>query len=189
LPTNADAVGLTFVLGTELLRTRVGDALERAAILVLGAVRVVGAVAETARVGARAARSRYALLRFGTGLVQAGDETFAVDANAIVAALEVELTSERRRLGTLFERIETQTVLRAGRAEGAVVFLLAFADTAKRRAELTDAAVRVRYAQVPLRRRLRVAFVTSAKEATAFAQGSVGDTEVSGVPVTAGDPE
>ena len=189
MATNANTVGLTFVLGTELFWTSVRDALERAAVLVLGAVRVVGTIREATLIGARTASARHALLGFRTRIVEASDEAFTIDADALVPTLEIELTAECRRVGFLFERVQAKAVVRTGRAERTIERFLAFADAAKSRAKLTDRAVGVRRAKISLRRRLRIAFVPPAQETTALAQRPVGDTEIAGVPVTAGDPE
>jgi hypothetical protein len=189
LPANTYAAGLTVVLGTELLGASVGDALERAAVLVFGAVRVVAAIREATLIGARSARPSDALLGFGARTIETCDEAFAIDANAFVSTLEIELTAEWRRVGFLFERIQAETVVRASRANWTVVRFLAFAGAAKRRAKLTDRAVGVGLAEISLRRGLRVAFVPPAQKTTALAQGPVGDAEIAGVPVTAGDSE
>jgi len=66
---------------------------------------------------------------------------------------------------------------------------LALAGAAKGRAKLADRAVGVCLAKISLRRGLRVAFVPPAQKTTAFAQGPVGNAEIAGVPVTAGDSE
>jgi hypothetical protein len=189
LAANANPARLTLILGTELLRPSVRDALEGAAVLVRGAVRVVGTVREAALVGARSACTRNALLGFRTRSVEASDEAVAIDANALVSALEIELTAERRRIRFLFEGVEAQAVVCTCRTHRTVVFLLALAGAAQGGAQLTYCAVGVRFAEVALRRRLRVAFVPPAQEAAALAQGPVGDTEIAGVPVTAGDSE
>jgi hypothetical protein len=108
--------------------------LERAAVFVLGAVRILCAVGEASLIGARTAGAGNALLCFGTGSVQTGDEALAIDANAGVTALEVELAAERSRLGIVFERIEAESAVRTGRAYRAFGFLLALSDAAERRA-------------------------------------------------------
>ena len=66
---------------------------------------------------------------------------------------------------------------------------MALADAAKGRAKLADRAVGVRLAKISLRRRLWVAFVPPAQKTTALAQGPVGDAEIAGVPVAAGDSD
>jgi hypothetical protein len=189
LPANTHAAGLTVVLGTELLWASVRDTLERAAVLVLGTVRVVGAIGEATLIGARPASARDALLGFGARTVETCDEAFTIDADALVPTLEIELTAEWRRVGFPFERVQAEAVVRAGRTKWTVVRFLAFAGAAKRRAKLTDRAVGVGLAEISLRRGLRVAFVPPAQETTALAQGPVGDAEIAGVPVTAGDSE
>jgi len=189
LPANANAAGLTFVLGTELFRASVGDALERAAVFVLGAVRVVCTIREATLIGARTASARNTLLGFGTRGVEARDEAFTIDADALVPTLEIELTAKWRRVGLLFERVQAKAVVRTGRTHWTVVRFLAFADAAKRRAKLTNGAVGVGGAKISLRRGLRIAFVPPAQETAALAQGPVGDAEIAGVPVTAGDSE
>jgi len=144
LTTNADTAWLTFVFRAELFRTGVGDALERAAVLVVGAVGILGATREAGVVGAWATCAGNALLRLGTGSINTGQQTLTIDANTRVAALEVELAAERRRIGVLFERIEAKTVVRAGRTERTIVFLFTLADATKRRAELPYGAVGIR---------------------------------------------
>jgi hypothetical protein len=189
LTPNAKPTGLTFVLGTELLWSSVRNALEGAAVFVLGAVRVIRAVREATLIGARTASAGNTLLGFRTRAVEARDEAFAVDADSIVPALEIELTAERGRIRFLFEGVQAQAVVRTGRTHWAVVSFLAFADAAKSRAQLPDRAVRVGFAKISLRRGLRVTFVPPAQETAALAQGPVRDAEIAGVPVTAGDPE
>jgi hypothetical protein len=129
------------------------------------------------------------LLCLGTGRIETSDEALAIDADAGVTALEVELAAERRRIGIVFEGIEAESVLSTGRAYRTVEFLLALSDAAKRRAELTDGAVCIRRTQASFRRGLRFAFVPLAQKATAVAQRPVGNTNIAGVPVTAGDPK
>lgn len=189
LTANANPTGLTFVLGTELLWPSVRNALEGAAVFVLGAVRVIRTVREATLIGARTASSGNALLGLWTRTVEALDEAFAIDANAIVPTLEIELTAERGRDRFLFEGVQAQAVVRTGRTDWAVVSFLAFTDAAKSRAQLTDCAVGVGFAKISLRRGLRVTFVPPAQETAALAQGPVRDAEIAGVPVTAGDPE
>lgn len=155
----------------------------------LRAVRVIGTAREAALIGARSAGTREALLGFRTRSVEAGHEAVAIDANTLVSALEIELTAERGRIRFPFEGVEAQAVVCAGRTHRTFVFLLALAGAAKGGTKLTYCAVGVRFAEVALRRRLRVAFVPPAQEAAALAQGPVGDAEIAGVPVTAGDSE
>jgi len=156
---------------------------------VLGAVRVIRTIGEATLIGARTASTPYALLRFRARIVEAGDEAFAVDANALVAALEIELAAEWGRVGFLFQRVEAKAIVGTSRPNWTVIRFFAFADAAKRRAKLTDRAVVVYRTKISLRRRLRVAFVSSTEETAALAQGPVGDAEIAGVPVTAGDSE
>jgi hypothetical protein len=99
---------------------------------VIGASRIVGAAGQTRVVGTGAACAGDALLRVGTGRIEAGHETLSVDADTRVATLEVELASERRRVGVIFERIETKAVVRAGGPDRAFVVFLALAYTAER---------------------------------------------------------
>jgi hypothetical protein len=189
LTTDTDTSWLTFVFGAELFGTGVGDALERAAVLVVGAVGVLGATREAGVIGARPTCAGNALLRLGTGSVNTGQQALSVDANARVAALEVELATEGRRVGLFFERIEAKTVVRAGRAERTIVFLFTLADAAKRRAELPDGTVGIRDAYVPLGRRLRVAFVSATQEAAPLAERAIRDADVAGVLVAASNSD
>jgi hypothetical protein len=156
---------------------------------VLGAICIIGTIREAALIGARTASARNALLGFRTRGVDARDEASAVDADAIVPTLEIELTAKWRRVGFLFERVQAKAVVRTGRAQRTVEGFLAFADAAKSRAKLANGAVGVGGAEISLRRGLRIAFVSLAQETAALAQGPVGDTEIAGVPVTAGDSE
>jgi hypothetical protein len=56
------------------------------------------------------------LLGFRTRRVEAGDEAFTIDADTFVPTLEVELTAEWRRVGFVFQRVQTKAVVRTGRA-------------------------------------------------------------------------
>jgi hypothetical protein len=194
LAAEADAPGLTVVLGAELFGPRVGNALKSATVLVLGALAVLGAAREAGVIRARPARTPDALLRIGAWRIEAGEEACAIDADAPVAALEVELTTERRRsrhlLGRLvLEGVETQAAARTGGAEWALVCLVTLCDTTDAGAHLVHRAVRLGEAERTLGRRLRVAFVTSAEKAAAVAQRTVGDADIAGVVVASGDPE
>jgi len=91
LASTAHAPWLTFVLGAEGLGAGVRDALELRAVLVIGTLRVIAAVREARFVQARAASTVRALLRFRTRLVDAGEQALPIDADAGLAALEVEL--------------------------------------------------------------------------------------------------
>jgi hypothetical protein len=162
LAANADAAGLTLVVRAEQFGARVGDALERAAVLVVGAVGIFGTTGETGVIAARAARARDALLCLGTRGIETRQQTLAIDADARIATLEIELATEGRRVGIVFERIETKTVVRARRPHGAVVLLFALADATKRRADFPDGTVRSRHAKVTLRRWLGVTLVSLA---------------------------
>jgi hypothetical protein len=168
--------------------------LEGAAILVVGALAVLSTIRETAVVRAGSAGACNALLSIGTCCVEAGEQAFAVDADSSVTALEVELATERHRSGILlrgffFERVEAQAARGAGRSEWALVLVVAPTHTADGRADLVDGTVGLGETDRALRRRLRIAFVPSADEAATVAQRTVGDTDVSGVVVAAGDPE
>jgi len=108
---------------------------------VVGAVGVVSATREAALVGARAASTGHTLLRLRAGRVEAGAQTLAVNADAGVATLEVELAAEGRRVGLLIEGVETKTVVRAGRSKGTPVLLRTLADAAEGRADFPDGAI------------------------------------------------
>jgi hypothetical protein len=174
LTPNAYATWLAIVVGTELLRPRVGNTLEGTAVLVVGALAVFGAVREAGLVCARSASTRHALLSVGACSVEAGKQALAIDAKATVAALEVELATERRWSGLLlggffFERVETQAAACAGRSERALVLLVALRHATDGRADLIDAAIRLPETDRTLRRRLRVTFIPPADEASAVA--------------------
>jgi hypothetical protein len=66
-----NTAGLTLVVRAELLRARIGNALERAAVLVIGTVGILGAAREAGIIGAGAARAGEALLGLGTGRLEA----------------------------------------------------------------------------------------------------------------------
>jgi hypothetical protein len=177
LAPDTDTARLALVLWTELLRTGVRDALERAAVLVLGTVGVLGTAREARVIGARATCAGDTLLGLGTRRVETGQQTLAVDADARIATLEVELTAEGGRVGILFERVEAKTVV------------FALPDATDRRTHFPDGTIGVRCAQVSFRRRLRIAFVPTAQEAAAVAQRPVGNTHVARIFVAGGDSE
>jgi hypothetical protein len=106
LASDTEATWLTFVRGAELFGAGVGNALERATILVIFAVRVLCASAEARVIRTRSARACDALLGIRAGALQAGDQTLAVDADARITAFEIELTAEGWRRRILFQRIE-----------------------------------------------------------------------------------
>jgi hypothetical protein len=189
LAPDTDTARLALVLWTELLRTGVRDALERAAVLVLGTVGVLGTAREARVIGARATCAGDTLLGLGTRRVETGQQTLAVDADARIATLEVELTAEGGRVGILFERVEAKTVFCARRAQGALVRVFALPDATDRRTHFPDGTIGVRCAQVSFRRRLRIAFVPTAQEAAAVAQRPVGNTHVARIFVAGGDSE
>jgi hypothetical protein len=154
----------------------------------VGAVGVVGAASQARVIGARATRAGHAFLRLRTGGIETGREALSVNADARIATLEVELAAQGRRVGLLFERIETKTVVRAGRSDGAFVLFLALACTAERGAHFSQGAVNVRRTKVSLRRRLPVALVSTAQEAAAVAERPVGDAEVARIAIAGGEP-
>jgi hypothetical protein len=94
LSAHTHSVGLALVLGTELFRPSVGDALEGAAVLVFGALSVFAAAGEAAVVGTWAAGTGHALLRLGTRRVETCQQALAIDADARITALEVELAAK-----------------------------------------------------------------------------------------------
>jgi hypothetical protein len=185
----AKAAWLAIILWAKFLWPGVRDALERAAVLVLGAVGVCGTARQTGLLRTRTAGACDALLSFGTRRVQARQQALAIDANARITALEVELATKGRRVGWRFEGIEAKTVVGTGRPNRTVVGVVALTDAAEGGAELTDGAVRVRRAQAPLRRRLGVAFVSAAQKAAPVAERSVGDAHVPRIVVAAGDAQ
>jgi len=126
---------------------------------VVGAVGVVSATREAALVGARAASTGHTLLRLRAGRVEAGAQTLAVNADAGVATLEVELAAEGRWVGFFFEGVEAESVVRAGRPNRAFVFVGAFTDAAEGGADCPHRTVGVGDTQGPLRRRLGIALV------------------------------
>jgi len=79
LAAETDPPFLTFMRRAELLRASVGDALERAAVLVVLALGVLGAAPETKLVGAWAARSGNALLGVGARSRETYPQAFPVD--------------------------------------------------------------------------------------------------------------
>jgi len=201
LTTKTHAPGLTFVVRAKLLRARVGYALELATVLVLSALGIVGTVRETRIVRARSASASQTLLRFGTGGVEAGQQAIAVDADPGIAALEIELASERlgvrrgfvrdrlQRVGRFLERVETESVRGARRADGAIEAGLALRDAANGRADLLDGAVLRGQTHRPRRRGLRIALVPAAEEAAAVTERTVGNADIAGVVAACGDPE
>jgi hypothetical protein len=130
LAADAKAAGLTVVLGAELLRPRVWDALERAAILVLGAVGIFGTARQACVIGARTTGPGDALLGLGARGVQTRQQTLAIDADARVTTLEVKLTTKWGWVGRGFEGIEAKTALGAGRPNRTVVCVLTPTDAA-----------------------------------------------------------
>ena len=99
MPAHTHSIGLALVLGTELFGPGVGNALEGAAVLVFGALAVLAATREAAVVGTWAASTGHALLRLGTGGVETCQQALAVDTDARIAALEVELAAKGWRVG------------------------------------------------------------------------------------------
>ena len=75
------------------------------------------------------------------------------------------MAAEGGWVGFIFERVETKSVVRAGRADRTIVFLFAFTDAAERRADRLYGTVGIRHAQVPPRCRLRIALVATTQEA------------------------
>jgi hypothetical protein len=141
LPTHTDALRLTVVFRAELFWPSVGDALKRAAVFVIGAVGVLAATREAAVVGTRTAGARHALLRLRTGGIETCQQALAVDADARIAALEVELAAKGRWVGRIFERIETKPVVGTGRSHGTFVLLRALTYTTECGAGFADGAV------------------------------------------------
>jgi len=194
LATEADAPGLTIVLGAELFGPRVGNALKGATVLVLGTIAVFRAAREAGVILTRPAGTPYAFLCVGAWRVEAGEEAFAIDADAPVAALEIELATEGRRIGRLLRGlvlagVETQAATCTCGAEWAFVCLVTLCDTTDARADLVDRAVGLREAHRTLRRRQRIAFVTSAEKAAAITQQTIRDADVARVLVAGGDPK
>jgi hypothetical protein len=185
LTADAKATRLTIVLGTELLRPGVRDALERAAVLVLSTVGVYGTASQTGLLRTRTAGARDALLSVGTRRVQTRQQALAIDADARITALEVELATKRGGVGWSFEGIEAKTALGTGRPDRTVVCLVALTDAAESGAELTDGAVSIRRTQAPLGRGLGVAFISPAQKAAPVAERSVGDADVPRIVVAA----
>jgi hypothetical protein len=201
LAANTDTPRLAVVLRTELHGTSVGNALEVAAIFVVGAFRVGTAVGETLLLETRPASARDALLRVGAGPFDAGQKTLSVDADPAVRALEVELTREGLGIGVgrpgiglrrgrvSLEGIQAEAVRVAGRPEWALLRALALGDAADRGAHFVDRAVIPLQTRRPGGSRLRVALVTLAEKTAAIARGTVGDADVAGIVVAGGDPE
>jgi hypothetical protein len=189
LTPDTDSIRLAIVRWAELFGPRVRDALKRAAVFVGFTIGISGAAREASVIGTGPTRASDTLLRVRTRHIETGQQTLAIDANSGIAALEVELTPKRRRLGIVFEGVETESVVCAGRAYRAIVLLDALPNAAYRRADFADCTVRLRDAEIPLRSRLRIAVVATAEEAAAVADRAVGDTDVAGVPVAADDPE
>jgi hypothetical protein len=128
-------------------------------------------------------------LGFRTRCIETGQETLSVDADARVAALEIELAAKRRRLWILFERIEAKPVVRAGRPDRTIVGVLTVGRAAERGADLPDCAIGLRHAGGALWRGLWIARVSATQETTAIAQRSVGNTDITGVVAAAGEPQ
>jgi hypothetical protein len=105
LATDAESLILTCIFGAELFGTGIGDALERAAVLVVGAVGILRTARKTAVVCAGATCARNALLGLGTGPVETGQQTLAIDAYAGVTTLEVELATKGRWIGIVLQRV------------------------------------------------------------------------------------
>jgi hypothetical protein len=154
---------------------------------VIGTIDILCATREAGVVRARTARAGHALLGLRAGCVETRQQTLAINADARVAALEVELAAEGRRVGIVFERVETKTVVRAGRSQGTLVLFRALADAAEGRADFPDGAVGGRNAQVPLWRRLWVALVPPAQEAATIAEWAVRNADVARVVVAASE--
>jgi hypothetical protein len=159
---------------------------------VFGAIGVFGATSEAGLVGAGPACSIDALLVVGARRIEARREALTVDADARVATFEIELASKRGRLRFFwlsFERIQTQAVVGAGGPNGALVCILTLGHAADRRADLAERAVRFRKTGCAVGRGLRIALVPLAEKAAPLVERPVGDADVAGVVVAAGDPE
>jgi hypothetical protein len=189
LSADAETTGLALVLGAELFGPSIRNALERAAVLVLRAVRVFSAARETAVIDARTACASYAFLRLRTWRVEAGLEALSIDTDTGVATLEVELASEGRRVGFLLERVETEAIGSAGGPHRALELLCAFADAAEGGADLPHGTICGLHTEVSLRGGLRVALVAAAQEAASIADGPVRNADVAGVVVAACEAE
>jgi hypothetical protein len=180
---------LALVFRTELHGARVRNALERAAVLALGAIGILGATGEATFVRARSARSVHALLRFRARRIEAGQQTIAVNTDSRVGAFEVELAPKRRRLGILLERVQAQTVVGAGRPNGTFVRFLALGHTADGRADLPDRAVPFGEARGAFGGRLRIALVALTQKAATLTERPIGDAYVPRVVIAACRPQ